>query len=73
MKDPQKPVLETDPMVALLIGVGRVLEGLKETTYVRLNRPDLGFRISGYYNYPSQIRLDIGRIDKEPFFSDTPH
>ena len=56
-------IMDLSATVAVILG------NLKTSENTRLTRPDIGYKVSGFYNWPYHIRVDIVRLDKEKFFS----
>ena len=65
------PILSADGGLApeLLMSIGYVIQNLTYSESTRITRRDLGVRVSGFYNWPFMIRIDLVRLDKRPFFA----
>jgi hypothetical protein len=64
----QPEVIEDPRIKDIAIAVGLVLTNLATMHKSGVILEEYGIHVTGYYNWKNIIRLDIHRIDKQPFF-----
>src|SRR5262245_22419182 len=75
-KKPKQPLADSfnrDQLKEYILNISyciaACLEALAQTDYSEIKRDDLGLSIRSYFNYPHNVKVDLIRDERQPFYS----